>query len=434
MFLPSTIKHSLIIFALGLTHANNPFIYKKLVVQINNLNYFSQLLTIKTSFIMKCTLKFLFTIVLMSPIFISSQNTLPASGNVGIGTATPACQLEVQGNTDLIGKVVMRDSVKVDGELLIEQNVVIKGSTKNLGEMMVLGDFSLPSLSDTAAIPSDRIMFIKPNGKAESMEKSGLINIIYDPYDCSKDGITFPKPIWSNSQGVNSAGVLYTGDLCPASVGIGTNAPLGTFDVRGASYFSGNMGIGMVHNNGSRLSISQSNPINNGTQINFLTTSNNSSGNALQIVLNNDDRKAINVNNEVIDVFSVHGDGRTIIRTTNVSNPAFKIVNENIDEDVFRIYNSGYIEAKKMKLSYTIWADHVFEDEYKLLSIGQLEKFIEENGHLPNVPDTKNVLKNGVDVGEMDAILLEKIEELSLYIIDLQKQIEALKNANPTNK
>ncbi|WP_445458160.1 hypothetical protein [Flavobacterium sp. HNIBRBA15423] len=76
------------------------------------------------------------------------------------------------------------------------------------------------------------------------------------------------------------------------------------------------------------------------------------------------------------------------------------------------------------------WADYVFKTDYDLLSITELEKYIDEKGHLPNIPSAEEVVKEGIDLGAMDAKLLEKIEELTLYIIKLNKEIEKLKSNN----
>lgn len=72
------------------------------------------------------------------------------------------------------------------------------------------------------------------------------------------------------------------------------------------------------------------------------------------------------------------------------------------------------------------WADYVFEDNYQLISLSELEAFVKENKHLPNIPTSEEVLKEGIDLGQMNAKLLEKIEELTLYSIDLYKENQEL--------
>lgn len=74
----------------------------------------------------------------------------------------------------------------------------------------------------------------------------------------------------------------------------------------------------------------------------------------------------------------------------------------------------------------TTWADYVFESNYQLLSLDNVEDYIRSNKHLPNVPSAEEVRENGVNVVEMDATLLRKIEELTLYMIDMKNQNERL--------
>ena len=75
------------------------------------------------------------------------------------------------------------------------------------------------------------------------------------------------------------------------------------------------------------------------------------------------------------------------------------------------------------------WPDYVFKKDYPLLSIENLQKSIEANGHLPGIPAASEIENNGIAVGEMQTKMMQKIEELTLYIIDLQKQLNTLKNS-----
>ncbi|MEP0265970.1 hypothetical protein [Dokdonia sp.] len=93
--------------------------------------------------------------------------------------------------------------------------------------------------------------------------------------------------------------------------------------------------------------------------------------------------------------------------------------------DTYRFSVNGKIRAHGVKV-YTTWADYVFENDYDLKSLEEVEDFIKQNGHLPNVPSEAEVLENGIELGAMNAKLLEKIEELTLYIIELNKKIEEL--------
>lgn len=87
------------------------------------------------------------------------------------------------------------------------------------------------------------------------------------------------------------------------------------------------------------------------------------------------------------------------------------------------------VYAKKLTVQAS-WSDFVFKKGYHLISLTELEKYINENGHLPEIPDENYVKENGVELGEMTSKLLQKIEELSLYVIELNKQVELLKKEN----
>jgi len=85
----------------------------------------------------------------------------------------------------------------------------------------------------------------------------------------------------------------------------------------------------------------------------------------------------------------------------------------------------GKIRATDVKVE-TGWSDFVFNDDYRLMPIGEVEKFIRENGRLPNIPSAEVVNTEGIYVGEMQSKLMQKIEELTLYVIDLKKQNDTL--------
>ena len=86
------------------------------------------------------------------------------------------------------------------------------------------------------------------------------------------------------------------------------------------------------------------------------------------------------------------------------------------------------IFANEITVRQVNWADYVFKDTYVLAPLNEVETFIAANGHLPNVPSEKEVTEKGVNLGEMDAILLRKIEELTLYILEANKRIEELES------
>ncbi len=93
----------------------------------------------------------------------------------------------------------------------------------------------------------------------------------------------------------------------------------------------------------------------------------------------------------------------------------------------YKLSVDGKAIFKEAVVTLDNWADFVFDKEYKLKPLNEVEDFIQKNNHLPDVPSEKEILENGVNVGEMDAILLQKIEELTLYMIELNKENNTLK-------
>ncbi|WP_459211302.1 hypothetical protein [Aquimarina rhabdastrellae] len=90
----------------------------------------------------------------------------------------------------------------------------------------------------------------------------------------------------------------------------------------------------------------------------------------------------------------------------------------------------GSIGARKIKVEIGTWSDFVFEKEYKLPTLEEVENHIAEKGHLKDIPSATEVKQNGIFLGEMDSKLLQKIEELTLYTIAQQKEIQQLKEEN----
>lgn len=88
----------------------------------------------------------------------------------------------------------------------------------------------------------------------------------------------------------------------------------------------------------------------------------------------------------------------------------------------------GTIYSKEIICQTNVWSDHVFYEDYNLMSLDELEKFIQVNNHLPDVPKESEIITNGINLGEMNAILLKKIEELTLHLIEQNKKITSLEN------
>lgn len=108
-------------------------------------------------------------------------------------------------------------------------------------------------------------------------------------------------------------------------------------------------------------------------------------------------------------------DGKVGISTTNLAGD-------------HKLYVGGSILAEEVVVKLqNNWPDYVFDENFELLSLDKVEDFIKKENHLPGIPSAEDISKNGVEVGEMNAILVKKVEELTLYVIELNKEIERLK-------
>ena len=137
-------------------------------------------------------------------------------------------------------------------------------------------------------------------------------------------------------------------------------------------------------------------------------------------------RNYVGINAENKTLFRINSSGQILVGTAiNPSDYNYKLA---VD---------GKIIAEELKIQMSEnWADYVFSKDYKLKSLEEVELYIGENGHLPSIPSSEDVKSaGGFNIGEIEVKLLEKIEELTLYVIsqekkinELQKQIKECKN------
>jgi hypothetical protein len=145
--------------------------------------------------------------------------------------------------------------------------------------------------------------------------------------------------------------------------------------------------------------------------------------------LSNDALMVKDASNNSATTFKINKNGLTEINTTNLD--AFIVKDASNNSKInFKVKKTGYAYAREinvMPVNIT-FPDYVFDKNYKLLSLDDLEKFILSKKHLPNISTADDVAKNGINLGEMQVKQLEKLEEAFLYIIELKKDNEALRS------
>lgn len=124
-----------------------------------------------------------------------------------------------------------------------------------------------------------------------------------------------------------------------------------------------------------------------------------------------------NVSGQSVSHMRIDKDGRVVIGNVSVADNYSLFVQQGILTEKVKVAMPGTGD----------WPDFVFQTDYPLKSLEEVEQFIEEHGHLPDIPSARQIARDGFDLGAMDALLLQKIEELTLYVIQQQKEIDHLK-------
>lgn len=139
------------------------------------------------------------------------------------------------------------------------------------------------------------------------------------------------------------------------------------------------------------------------------------------------------LNKDEEDIFKLNDDINSTVLSLTKPNSFIGIGTSNFTDgsNVYRLSVKGKIRAEEIKV-YNTWADYVFNDNYVLTPLNEVETFIKKYGHLKNVQSATEIQKNGLDLGEMTKIQQEKIEELTLYIIQQNKDIQELKKQMKT--
>ncbi len=216
-------------------------------------------------------------------------------------------------------------------------------------------------------------------------------------------------------------------------VGIGTNAPAQILHVVGNGYFTDQLGVGTASSTSYKVRfLTNSFRVDHSSDQGFFF--NKIGGSAWNYI---DFRKdgvrqgyfGFDSNNDMR--VASNGTGQTeFINNTGTSmtiTPSGEVGIGTTDPgQEWRLAVNGKIRAKEIKVE-TGWSDFVFEKDYDLPTLEEVEKHINDKGHLKDIPSAAEVAKNGILLGDMDSKLLQKIEELTLYQIEANKLIQALR-------
>lgn len=319
----------------------------------------------------------------------SGENGNPDSLNVTIGDTTQ--NLQVNGSIVVDSSLTVKDSVimednlhiyeklRLENDANLQKDVYIGNTLKVEGESYFNGDaffnekvflnaldtldsLAIASFADTMSVnDKPNVLFVDGNGMVLKSGAKSITDIVYkSPCKTDING-NVPNPTWLN--GMNK---IYS--PC-ARVGIFNSNPRVALDVSGKAYVS-------------HLAIGIADPVQQTVRFHLkapLSTSNEST----LFLIENNERKLMQLNND------------------------------------------GLLYAREIKVNLeTAWPDYVFEHDYNLMSLDELKTYIDANGHLPNIPSASEVERKGINVAETDKMLMEKVEELTLYILQMKEQMK----------
>jgi hypothetical protein len=314
------------------------------------------------------------------------------TGNVGIGTTTPGEKLEVKGN--------IKTSQGSGGKITLFDN----NATRNNRIELFADDFGANINSTYSTGGTGAINFNTTGTKRMTIDQNG-------------------------------------------NVGIGTTSPSEKFQVEG-----GYVGVKLASNEGPAISLY--NPNKNaagavwrmynmtgtyGNSLQFWNYSSNfSTGNQRMILHDNGDmnvsgnlttNKSLYTNDIITNgsnswMFHTPDDGRTSLQIAPFVNSQWKWDKAFVLRNDGSAYLQGKLAVTELKVTTTPTADFVFEEDYNLPKLEEVEKHIKEKKHLPEIASAKEMEKEGVNVGEFQIKLLQKIEELTLYTIEQQKMLK----------
>jgi len=303
-------------------------------------------------------------------------------GNVGIGTSTPAAPFHVEASNQPTGFAsIFNKSVSVAQTYTFES---VGGLSASMPGPFWRGfHLASPAITQNGALTYPRLsLYADVNSFADPTSRTWVMQ-------AGNSSLPFDLAF-----GVNDIEIMHL--KSDGKIGIGTKSPNDLLDVTSTS---GNNGIRINNGNAST----------DYTALRFFQ-----GGGEKGVVFTNGENMFINrlsTGNLILNASS----GNVGIGTTDTK--GYKLA-----------VNGNAIFTRVVVKNYNNWPDYVFYNSYRLRPLSDLEQYINQYHHLPEVPSAEEVKKNGLDVGESQATFLKKIEELTLYVIELNKRIQELES------
>ena len=281
---------------------------------------------------------------------------------------------------------------------------------------MALGNNINPAVyGNYASITADNIY----GGLIDFTQKGTRMGSVYGDGTGLTLMATTGLPIHFFSNYVESMTLLSNGNL-----GINITAPVAQLDVNGSFVTGGSQGNGNIETTGKNADISY---LKNTGRL--LIGFNRTSGEGETDFISNRGKLGslggfafydYNNSNAQTELMRIRSTGQVLIGVSNFGTSQAYVSGTNM------LSVAGGIEADQVTVKLqTAWPDYVFKPDYKLQPLSQVKAYIDQNRHLPDMPSEADIAKNGQNLGEMNKLLLTKVEELTLYMMDANKKLNA---------
>jgi len=293
-----------------------------------------------------------------------------------------------------------------------------------IGDFALHGGMRLTNWSDVGAVDR-RYMYVDPSGEVRLLFGQEFAAESYR-YDCKTDvGDMYPSPAWKSTEGLQF-GTLCTGFTCPARIGIGTNNPTSELHVEGLSTTKRLLvgSISAMENNViAQFGFEDLGTYRKTLQLhrsNGMTLSYSKAQGIfpLHIQAFENDQPTLRLHSQGLLDLNYFGEGNELVM--NVFDNT-----QNISIAALTTEGTWYCQGVVVK-HVPFWPDHVFATDYKLMPLYELEKYLLEHRHLPGLRTAEEIQTDGLDLTQVVTTLTEKIEELTLYTIQQQKEIDAM--------
>lgn len=339
------------------------------------------------------------------------QATILTNGDVGIGTAAPDQRLDING-TGQLRRIADANSLAP----LKNSNALQLQSAYWNGSSSVNSNWKLTSIQTSTTDIGSELLISQHDGLTRFMMGYSGFNF-YDRnsgfimgYDIGTDRLHISKSLWTNS--VNNYGQVNTTSVG----GLNWSGSKIIFDNPWCvSYYA--TGDGGTDYTAHRFTVAYAM-----TGTNSLLASWDNGGASL-VAITKEGKLGVGSTSPTEKLHvngNIYTNGKILINQANTAAVAPYAL----------AVNGTAIFTKAMVKLNSNWPDYVFEPCYKLLPLPELETYLLKNKHLPDMPSAVEVGKNGIDLGNNQSILLKKVEELTLYMIELNKKVDTLDREN----